>query len=133
MKESAAERSTQRTPLGAVVVAVALPVFAAAAAAEGPQERIAPSEEAAQVDAGRRLAELHCAGCHAPGREGESRNPDAPPLRTLAERYPATLLAEAFPQRMAVGHPAMPEFSFDQAEIDALLAYLLAIQERQGA
>ncbi len=81
---------------------------------------------------GERLAQLNCATCHAVGWQDASRNPDAPPLRALSERYPGSLLADAFPERMRNGHPAMPAFHFDQDEIDALLAYLLTIQERQG-
>jgi mono/diheme cytochrome c family protein len=98
-----------------------------------PLEAQPPVADESKIEVGRRLAELHCARCHAIGEQGESRNQDAPPLRRLAERYPGTLLAEAFPQRMAVGHPAMPEFSFDDSAVDALLAYLLAIQDRRGA
>jgi mono/diheme cytochrome c family protein len=115
--------------VGASVAALAL-AACAAAPPDPPGANAAPT--VAQIEVGRRLAERHCASCHAVRESGESRNADAPPLRRLAERYPATLLADAFPQRMAVGHPAMPEFPFDAAEIDALLAYLLSIQERRG-
>lgn len=120
----------------AVLAAAALmgAVALSACAATGPvAEARSTASEADRIEDGRRLAALHCAACHAPGAAGESRNPDAPALRRLAERYPAALLADAFPQRMAVGHPAMPEFGFDDAEIDALFAYLLSIQERRGA
>lgn len=54
-------------------------------------------------------------------------------MRALAERYPGSLLADAFPERMKVGHPAMPEFRLTPEEIDALLAYLMSIQERKEA
>jgi len=87
----------------------------------------------AQIAEGRQLAERLCVTCHAVRAEGPSRNAEAPPLRTLAERYPGTLLADAFPQRMKVGHPAMPDFGLSDDQVDALLAYLLSIQERQGA
>lgn len=90
-------------------------------------------EREAKLAAGQRIAETQCLRCHAVTATALSRNPEAPPLRELAERYPATLLADAFPQRMRVGHPAMPEFPFGDEDIDALLEYLLSIQERQGA
>jgi mono/diheme cytochrome c family protein len=54
-------------------------------------------------------------------------------LRTLAERYPVTGLAEAFAQGIMVGHPNMPNFRFSPAEINEILAYLQTIQTRQGA
>jgi mono/diheme cytochrome c family protein len=127
--ENSTPRARPARGVGALAAALAL----AACAAEAPDPQAAnAAPQDTQIETGRRLAELNCASCHAVGAEGASRNPDAPPLRRLAERYPATLMADAFPQRMAVGHPAMPEFPFDTAEIDALLAYLLSIQERRG-
>lgn len=85
------------------------------------------------VAAGAQLARAYCTQCHAVGRTGESPNADAPALRRLHERYPDALLADAFPQRMRVGHPAMPEFRFTDDELDALLGYLVSIQEVRGA
>ena len=118
----------------------AAPVLALGACATGMggegdmAETAAPaSPRVPQVEEGRRLASLYCVTCHAVGDEGGSRNPNAPPLRTLAERYPGTLLVDAFPQRMLVGHPAMPEYNLTDAQVSALLDYLLSIQERQGA
>ncbi len=105
---------------------------AACASQEADQEQTS-TDEVASFAAGRRLAQMECAGCHAVGAEGASRNAVAPPLRALAERYPGTLLADAFPERMKVGHPAMPEFRLSPSDVDALLSYLLSIQERQGA
>jgi mono/diheme cytochrome c family protein len=108
----------------------------AAGACTSEQDSLQPLKAASDeesISTGLRLAQRDCSGCHAAGATGESRNADAPPLRTLAERYPASLLAEAFPERMKVGHPAMPEFRLSPSEVDALLSYLLSIQERQGA
>lgn len=104
-----------------------------------PEHAAAPPPPAAEAPAssafatGQRIASRQCVSCHAVGPSGESPNELAPPLRALAERYPGALLPPAFRQRMAVGHPAMPDFKFDDTEIDALLEYLLALQERQGA
>ncbi len=86
-----------------------------------------------QVEAGRRIVELQCVSCHAVRGEDKSHNPGAPPLRTLAERYPVTGLEEAFAQGIMVGHPGMPDFRFDRDQIKAILAYLESIQTRQGA
>jgi mono/diheme cytochrome c family protein len=58
--------------------------------------------------------------------------PEAPPFRTLSERYPVTALEEAFAEGILVGHPAMPEFRFEPHEIDAIIAYLQSVQTRRG-
>lgn len=86
-----------------------------------------------QVEAGKAIVELQCVSCHAVRSGDKSHNPAAPPLRTLAERYPATGLAEAFAQGVLKGHPNMPDFRFSSAQIDAILAYLQSIQTRQAA
>jgi mono/diheme cytochrome c family protein len=73
---------------------------------------------------GRAIAEVKCARCHAIGAKGESPMALAPPFRALPERYPVEHLAEALAEGIVVGHPAMPEFTFAPADIDALLTYL---------
>lgn len=123
--------------LRAAACSVAAIALAGCAPGEGDARPLLAAD-AASIDeggiaAGHRLAQRDCSGCHATGAAGESRNAAAPPLRTLAERYPGSLLVDAFPERMKVGHPAMPEFRLSPSEVDALLSYLLSIQERRGA
>ena len=98
----------------AALIACACTVLATslAIAAGLPQER------------GRALAETKCARCHAIGTEGESPVALAPPFRVLPQRYPVEHLAEALAEGIVVGHPLMPEFTFDPPEIDALLTYI---------
>jgi mono/diheme cytochrome c family protein len=91
------------------------------------------AETARLVAEGRRLAETMCAGCHAIGVEGDSRQPIAPPFRELSERYPINQLEEAFGEGILVGHPMMPTYQFSEAQIDALIAYIQSIQGKQGA
>jgi mono/diheme cytochrome c family protein len=94
-----------------------------------------PSSPATAVNLvaeGRSIAEIRCSSCHAIGETGESRLPDAPPFRTLSERYPVNALEEAFAEGVLVGHPAMPEFRFEPHEIDAIVAYLQTVQTRRG-
>jgi len=84
-----------------------------------------------QIDEGRAIAERLCSGCHAVGPEGASAEPAAPPFHTLGQRWPIEYLAEALAEGIIVGHEAdvrMPEFRFEPAEIDALLAYLESVQ-----
>ncbi len=88
--------------------------------------------EAAQIAMGKRLAETQCASCHAIGRQGASPVTIAPPLRTVAQRYPLNSLEEAFGEGILVGHPMMPEFKFSPDQIAALLAYLNSIQDNRS-
>jgi len=73
---------------------------------------------------GYRFAITNCSRCHAIGPVGESPLKIAPPFRTLHDRYEIDDLAEAFAEGIVTGHPSMPEFKLDGAEIDDLLAYL---------
>ncbi len=80
------------------------------------------------LDAGRTLAETHCATCHAIGKRGQSPNPKAPRFAILAQRYPLENLAEALSEGILVGHGPMPEFQFEPDQVDGLIAYLKSIQ-----
>ena len=51
----------------------------------------------------------------------------APPFRDLPKRYPVENLAEAFAEGIVTGHPAMPRFTFEPREIDALLTYIAGL------
>jgi mono/diheme cytochrome c family protein len=90
------------------------------------------SDHAGDVAEGHRLAEIHCARCHAIGAEGESTHPMSPPFRTLSRNYPVNALEEAFAEGILVGHRDMPPFEFEPAQIDDIVAYLQSIQERRA-
>jgi cytochrome c len=94
----------------------------AACAPDGPQ---APPPDAAS---GQRLAEQRCASCHAVGRTGASPRAAAPAFRDLHRRYPVDQLAEALAEGIVTGHPDMPAFTFDRAEIEDFLAYLRSLE-----
>jgi cytochrome c len=81
------------------------------------------------IMAGKALAEEKCQTCHAVGIKGDSENLMAPPLRVLAQNYPIEDLSEAFAEGILIGHSEMPEFRFEPAQLDALLAYIESIQE----
>jgi cytochrome c len=51
------------------------------------------------------------------------------PFRTLGSRYPIDALAESLAEGLSSGHPDMPEFRFEIADVDAILAYLNSIQD----
>ena len=114
-----------------MLASLALALAAACAQNDAAPEMAAPSETALVAE-GRHIAEIYCATCHAIGAEGESRHALAPPFRTFSRDYPVTALEEAFAEGILVGHPDMPEFAFEPAQIDALLAYLQSIQASQG-
>ena len=81
-----------------------------------------------RVQRGANFARTYCSQCHAIGRFGDSPLNEAPPFRTLHTQYPIEDLAEAFAEGITTGHPSMPEFQLDPAQINDLIAYLNSIQ-----
>ena len=79
---------------------------------------------------GEALLARDCASCHAVGRTGDSPQKLAPTFRSLGQRYPIESLEEALGEGIMSGHPDMPEFSFDAADVGAIIAYLNSIQQR---
>ena len=86
------------------------------------------AEDAAVLKRGETLLATECSRCHATGRTGESRHPQAPLFRTLAKRYPIESLEEALGEGFISGHPDMPEFKFEGDDVGAIIAYLKSIQ-----
>ena len=84
--------------------------------------------QSGRVQRGFTFAQTNCSQCHAIGRVGESPVPEAPPFRALHTRYPVEDLAEAFAEGITTGHPSMPQFQLDPAQINDLLAYLDSVQ-----
>ncbi len=111
---------------------LALATICLSACAQNGAPARAAGDNPALVTEGRRLAEIHCARCHAIGLDGESRHPMAPPFRTLSRNYPVGALEEAFAEGVLVGHPDMPEFQFEPEQVDAVVSYLQSVQERRG-
>lgn len=81
-----------------------------------------------RVQRGLTFVRVYCVQCHAIGRYDQSPVPEAPPFRTLHTRYPVESLAEALAEGITTGHPSMPEFQLDPAQINDLIAYLKSIQ-----
>jgi mono/diheme cytochrome c family protein len=81
---------------------------------------------------GKMLLQSLCSRCHAIGRTGASRHPDAPPFRTFGDQK---LYDEDFAQRLQTGlstiHKDMPSFRFDRPNAEAAVGYLRAIQVRK--
>ena len=109
--------------IGRIVPALLAVVPVCASAQEGPdQER-----------RGKALLIENCSRCHAIEREGASPHPEAPPFRTLGNRYPVDFLAEALAEGLTTGHPDMPQFVFEPDEVGAILAYLRSLQRPESA
>ena len=98
---------------------------------------LAPAKASAQdtqtLARGRLLVQRYCAGCHAVTRSGHSPRAGAPPFRELHERYQPDDLAESLAEGILVGHPAMPQMAFPQADVKAILVYIKSIQTDQRA
>lgn len=103
-----------------VVLCAALSLWAASAV---PGLALEPREQR-----GLTFAHANCARCHAVELKGASPLKIAPPFRTLHERYPVESLAEAFAEGIQTGHPTMPEFRLDAAQIGDLIAYLKSLE-----
>ena len=76
---------------------------------------------------GQAIAEKHCARCHAIDDVSASPMGLAPPFRDLSKRYAIENLAEALAEGIVTGHPAMPRFTFEPREIDALLTFMASL------
>ena len=86
------------------------------------------AQDSEDLKRGHSLLATHCSRCHAIERTGASSHRDAPPFRTLGQKYPIDWLSEALGEGLSTGHPDMPEFIFEPQEINAILTYLQSIQ-----
>jgi cytochrome c len=90
---------------------------------------VTPASAVGDLKRGEQLLTRDCAKCHAVGRIGDSPMKEAPTFRTLGQRYPIDSLEEALGEGIMSGHPAMPEFEFDAADVGAIIDYLNSIQQ----
>jgi mono/diheme cytochrome c family protein len=89
----------------------------------------AAQAQSARAQRGFTFVQTNCSQCHAVGRFGDSPLKEAPPFRILHTRYPIESLAESLAEGIITGHPSMPEFQLDAAQINDVLAYLNSIQQ----
>ena len=87
-------------------------------------EPAAPGSAGDSAAKGLEILSANCGRCHATGEDDASKHAEAPPFRVVVTRYPPENLAEALAEGIVSGHPDMPEFVFQPAEIEAILAYL---------
>ena len=86
------------------------------------------SAQEPRAQRGRVFAQTNCAMCHSIGRTGDSPLGIAPPFRTLHKRYPIDDLQESLAEGIMTGHPTMPQFQLDTAQIGDFLAYLKTLE-----
>ena len=103
--------------------------FILAVVITGAVPSLSAQESRTPVKRGEALLTRNCARCHATGTAGASPHPEAPPFRTLSRRYPVEGLAEALAEGLFVGHPDMPQFTFEPQDVGAIISYLKSIQE----
>ncbi len=80
--------------------------------------------------AGRAIAEQHCARCHAIGRKGASPFAKATPFRDIHRKYPVDYLEEAFGEGTTGNHLGMPDFQFTPRATGDLLAYIKSLSNK---
>ena len=73
--------------------------------------------------------QAHCASCHSISKAGESPLKLAPPFRDLHLRYPVETLEEALGEGIVTGHPTMPEFRLEPAQIGNFIAFLKSLEQ----
>ena len=82
---------------------------------------------------GRTYALRYCAGCHAVEEAGPSRDPVAPPFRTLSARFPASALRKRLDAVAEHGHWNMPPIYIVPAERRAIETYIRGLPAAAAA
>ena len=82
---------------------------------------------------GRIIAERQCAPCHSIERTGKSPLENAPPLRTIAAKYPLENLEEAFAEGIMVTHKGqqMPVFEMAPQTIADVIDFLKSLRPKR--
>jgi len=105
------------------------PASLVAAAFSGLLATYGASAQSGQSRQGEAIVTRDCAMCHAVNRQGLSQNRRAPPLRELPRRMSPEVLRQQLTSGITAGHPEMPRFRFSAGEVDAIMAYIQAIQD----
>ena len=73
---------------------------------------------------GKAILHKHCARCHSIEAVGESPLKAAPPMRNIYGRYATRELQEELLEGMVSRHKEMPQISFSEEDVAAILSYL---------
>lgn len=118
-------------PRLALIAGLALLLNGASAFAQPALDTPPPATDS-QVARGLELVGANCGMCHAIGIDGDSPNILAPRFRDLHKKYPVDQLEESLVEGIRT-HGTMPEFTFEDEDAAAIIAYLKSIQTRQSA
>jgi mono/diheme cytochrome c family protein len=88
----------------------------------------ASAASAPSVRRGKTFAAVNCSQCHSIDLHTRSRLNTAPPFRSLHKRYPVETLGDALIEGLSIGHPRMPEFRLDPAEVRDFIAFLKSLE-----
>ena len=70
----------------------------------------------------------NCIECHAVDKVSPSQLAIAPPFRSLHTKYPVEDLARSLAEGIRTGHPTMPQFQLDLAQIVDVISYLKTLE-----
>ena len=115
-------RSALLPPVLAALLALSSPAGAVAADTGTP-----PAAWSGQAAVGHGIAQERCSRCHAIEASGDSPVRNAPPFRTLHQRFPVEDIAESLAEGIMVVHDGFVEMPLQQLspqEIEDFLAYL---------
>jgi mono/diheme cytochrome c family protein len=73
---------------------------------------------------GKALLQEYCARCHSIEAAGDSPLRAAPPMRSIYGRYATRELQEELLEGMVSRHKEMPQISFSDEDVTAILSYL---------
>jgi mono/diheme cytochrome c family protein len=80
---------------------------------------------------GKALLQAHCARCHSIEVSGKSPLEAAPPMRDIYGRYATRELQEELSEGVVSKHKEMPQISFSDDDVAAILAYLYDLARKK--
>jgi cytochrome c2 len=80
---------------------------------------------------GKAILQKYCARCHAIESVGESPLKAAPPMRDIYGRYATRELQQELSEGMVSKHKEMPQISFSDEDVAAILGYLYDLARRK--
>jgi mono/diheme cytochrome c family protein len=107
----------------AAILSLLLPV----AACQSPAAVEPPRPASSSSGAG--LAQQACGGCHAVGRAGTSRNPNAAPFAAIANQEGLTAETLSTWLRGAHNYPREMDFQLNDQQVDLLVAHMLSLRD----
>jgi mono/diheme cytochrome c family protein len=80
---------------------------------------------------GKAILHKHCGRCHAIEAAGDSPLKTAPPMRDIYRRFATRELQQELSEGMVSKHKEMPQISFSDEDVAAILAYLYDLARKK--